>query len=588
MSEREGSQRERELSEARRLDPRAMVTRLLTLTALRNQAGLLVSLLAVFGLRGGFRVAGVVTAVVVIGGITAGRAVLEWLMFSYALDDDRLVVRRGAIRRSLTVVPLDRIRGVDVNASVLQRLLGIAVVRVDAAATGGNRDEATLDAVRRPEAERLRRVLLREVPAGPVLAPGWVPGWPAPPGSPAPGDRPWTEAAARGAGGVGAVGPVPPPAGAVPGWPSTGPPLGAPPGSGAVVPGVPPGWPAGAPGPAGPAAGVAPAAGAEEPVEVLVRLRPTWLLYAPLVGSYLLAPVAAFFAAQQALDDLRIGWLDRAGRLLGGHRSDALLVAAVIVAVLVGAVGAAAVSNWGFTLSRRGGALVSERGLLSRRQVSLELARIRGYALVEPMLLRAAGAARLLALVTGLGGENSRRGQLLPLAPAGVAREVAARAVFPFTAALRRHPAAARRRRLVRAVVPWLLLAVPLALLHLWPAVAAAGALAALGVPLGLDRYRSLGHALDPAAVSVRSGSLQRRQVFLERRGVVGWRVRQSFFQRRAGLATVTVATGAGARGYDVVDLAAPAAVALIADVTPGEAAALGAGDRLPSHTLES
>jgi len=50
----------------------------------------------------------------------------------------------------------------------------------------------------------------------------------------------------------------------------------------------------------------------------------------------------------------------------------------------------------------------------------------------------------------------------------------------------------------------------------------------------------------------------------------------------------VTVATGAGARGYDVVDLAASAAVALIADVTPGEAAALGAGDRLPGHTLES
>ena len=482
-------------AETRRLDPRVIGTRLVTLSALRNQIGLLVSLLALLGLRGGVRVVGLVGVLVAIGAVSAGRAAVEWLTSSYAIDQDRLVVRRGALRRSLTVVPLDRIRGVDVHATALQRLLGIAVVRVDAAATGGNRDEAVLDAVSRQEAQRLRRVLLREVAAGPV--------------------------------------PVPTPTAAVAGQPAQG--------------------------------------------AVLARLRPGWLVYAPLVGSYLLAPVAAFLAAQQLVDELHIPLPAGVTRLLDGRldgvQPDPLLVAAAVAAVtavcVLGAVATAAVANWGFTLTRRGPALVSERGLLSRRQVSLERARIRGYALVEPLPLRAVGAARLLALVTGLGGENSRRAQLLPLGPAGVAREVAAVAVLPFTTPLRRHPTAARQRRLARAVLPWLLLAVPLALLHLWPAVAAAGTLAVLGVPLGLDRYRGLGHALDPAAVSVRSGSLRRRQVVLERRGVVGWRIRQSLFQRRAGLATLTVATGAGAGGYDIVDLAAPAAVALIAEVTP-------------------
>ena len=90
---------------------------------------------------------------------------------------------------------------------------------------------------------------------------------------------------------------------------------------------------------------------------------------------------------------------------------------------------------------------------------------------------------------------------------------------------------------------------------RLWPGVAAALVLAALGVPLGLDRYAGLGHALDRRAVSVRSGSLRRRQVVLVRRGVVGWTVRQTLFQRRAGLATVTVATGAGTGGYDAIDV---------------------------------
>ncbi len=525
-------------AEVRRLDPRTLVTRLLTLAALRNQIGLFVSLLAIFGLRGGFRVAGVVAVVATIGGLAAGRAVLEWLLFSYAVDRDRLVVRRGAVRRSLTVVPLDRIRGVDVHASALQRLLGVAVVRVDAAATGGNRDEAMLDVVSRAEAERLRRVLLRQVAVSPVVpAAGPAPGPPVPGAPPVAGPPPW--------------------------------------------PGAPP-WPSRTPA----------AEPAEEPGELLARLRPGWLLYAPLVGSYLVAPVAAFFAIQQFLDDLRIPILDRPGRLLGGRRLDPWLVtgtaAVVLAGCLLGAVATAAVTNWGFTLTRRAGALVTERGLLSRRQVSLELARIRGYALVESLPLRAAGAARLLALVTGLGGENGRRGQLLPLGPARVAREVAAAAVLSFTAPLRRHPAAARRRRLVRAVLPWLLLAVPLAVLRLWPAVAGALALGALGVPLGLDRYRGLGHGLDPAAICVRSGSLRRRQVVLARGGVVGWRVRQSFFQRRAGLATVTVATGAGAGGYHVIDLAAPDAVGLMTAVSPGQLAAVTLPDQghQPGHTL--
>jgi len=105
--------------------------------------------------------------------------------------------------------------------------------------------------------------------------------------------------------------------------------------------------------------------------------------------------------------------------------------------------------------------------------------------------------------------------------------------------------------------------------------VAAALVRAVLGVPLGLDRYAGLGNALDRQAVSVRSGSLRRRQVVLVRRGVVGWTVRQTFFQRRAGLATVTVATGAGTGGYDAVDIDARDAVGLMAEVDPRRVAPL-------------
>jgi putative membrane protein len=474
----------------RRLDARTLVTRLLTLSALRQYWGALLPLAAVLGVRGGFRTTGLVLVVAVVVVVALGGALMEWLRTSYGVQDGRLVVERGLLRRSLTVVPVDRIRGVDVHASALQRLLGIASVRVDAAATGGKEDEAVLDSVSAADAARLRDLLLRETV--PVAA-------------------------------AGAAGPEPP--------------------------------------------------------QLLARFEPRWLLYAPLVGGYLLAPLAAFGALANYADDLRLPLHlrrridDTIGSRPGLVAVLTLLALAVVLAV-IGAVITAAIANWGFTLTRRGGTLVAERGLLSRRQVSLEHDRIRGYALAEPLALRAVRAARLTALVTGLGGGDDdggtgRRGQLLPLGPARVARAVAAAAVVRFDAPLRRHPAAARRRRLVRAVLPWLVPAALFGAFGLWPGLAVALGLALLGIPLALDRYAGLGNAVDAGSVSVRSGSLRRRQVVLARRGVVGATVRQTFFQRRAGLATVTVATGAGSGGYAAVDIGAADAVALLRDIDP-------------------
>ena len=91
-----------------------------------------------------------------------------------------------------------------------------------------------------------------------------------------------------------------------------------------------------------------------------------------------------------------------------------------------------------------------------------------------------------------------------------------------------------------------------------WWGVPVAGAvLAVLGVPLGLGRYAALGHAAGPRSLAVRSGWLLRSHTVLQRRAVIGWQVRQSPFQRRAGLVTVLACVGAGRGGYTAVDMAA-------------------------------
>jgi len=85
----------------------------------------------------------------------------------------------------------------------------------------------------------------------------------------------------------------------------------------------------------------------------------------------------------------------------------------------------------------------------------------------------------------------------------------------------------------------------------------AGAVLTGLGVPLGLARYAATGHATGLWSFAVRSGWLVREHAVLQRRAVVGWQVRQSLFQRRAGLVTVLACVGAGSGGYTARDMAA-------------------------------
>jgi putative membrane protein len=87
---------------------------------------------------------------------------------------------------------------------------------------------------------------------------------------------------------------------------------------------------------------------------------------------------------------------------------------------------------------------------------------------------------------------------------------------------------------------------------------------------LAHDRYRRLGHALTPDYLVLQRNSFRGRRDALQRAGIIGFNTRQTIFQRRAGLVTLTATTAAGKQGYHAVDIPEPVAVALADEAVPG------------------
>jgi putative membrane protein len=134
------------------------------------------------------------------------------------------------------------------------------------------------------------------------------------------------------------------------------------------------------------------------------------------------------------------------------------------------------------------------------------------------------------------------------------------------TGELVHHGPAARRRRYARALGAAAVLAA--AGVTGWatgavPAWAGLGSLILLplGAVLAADRYASLGHRLSDGWLVTRTGSLIRRRSVLSTEGIIGWRIHQSWFQRRQGLVSLAATTAAGRQHYVAHDI--PAATAL-------------------------
>lgn len=330
--------------------------------------------------------------------------------------------------------------------------------------------------------------------------------------------------------------------------------------------------------------------GAESPPgRVLARWRPSWLRYAPLSFSGLVMIGAAIGLGFQSGLAMRLqeSGVTQAG-VEAARRSGVIVVVAVAGGLLVvTSVVLAVLFSWltyGNLVLRRdppadsgsAGVLHLRHGLLRVREHTFDMARFRGGTLREPLLVRGLRGARLDAIMTGVHGEGESS-VLLPPCPSGTAAAVLADLMDTSDAPappLRRHGPAATRRRWTRAmalpaVTAVLLLATaPATTVPGWAWVAWAVVTAGCA-GLAADRARSLGHRVDGGWLVSRAGSLERRRDCLSCPGIVAWTVRQTLFQRRAGVATLIAATAAGRKHYRVLDIPADLAWSVAATASP-------------------
>jgi hypothetical protein len=108
-------------------------------------------------------IAAVVVAVtwkpIAVPGVLVLGAVVFWIQrrrfhaWGYAERDDDLLIRRGVMFSRLSVIPYGRMQFIEVTAGPLDRMFGLATVKMHTAAVASN---ARIPGLERAEAERLR------------------------------------------------------------------------------------------------------------------------------------------------------------------------------------------------------------------------------------------------------------------------------------------------------------------------------------------------------------------------------------------------------------------------------------------------
>lgn len=93
----------------------------------------------------------------VYGLIALPAIVLQYLRFSYRITPREIVIQSGVLNRKNRSIPLERVQNIQIEQSLLPRLLGAAKVKIETA--GSSSTEGVLEYVSRSEAQTIRQAV---------------------------------------------------------------------------------------------------------------------------------------------------------------------------------------------------------------------------------------------------------------------------------------------------------------------------------------------------------------------------------------------------------------------------------------------
>ena len=427
---------------------------------------------------------------------------LSWWRFVFVVTDGELRVSRGVLSEEKLSIPLNRVQTVSLEQGLLHQILNLMSVAVDTA--GSTTTEFKFDALERRRAEALQQVVSQHRSNAAVIVDAAVP---------------------------------------------------------AGVPDVP-----SAPPPTGPRGiGPAPPTVIDASTEVIARrsvgdLVKIGLSSWPWAGLVVIAPLLAGLGELSELTDVpfledlaeRADSLGRDGALDVPIPTLAASAAAFLVVVTLAGWGLQVVrsiiTNWELTLTRNvsaaGDSLRRDAGLFNRTSLAANLGRVQGVRSAQSPMQRWFGIRRVVLSITGeadlgIPGSSDAEFDRIESLVFDSARPVADRIVSRAWVLLE------ARNRALSLIAPTAIVGVLFgwwALLLMVPLVTGAA-----GAYLNWRRYR---WGFTDRRLAVRHGVLVHRTLDVEFVKAQSVDVRQSFFQRRRGLATFRLQTAE--QGFEV------------------------------------
>jgi putative membrane protein len=493
----------------------------------------------------GFEFAAIAALILLGTVITAAYSWLNWLFFRYGISGNDLLIDEGWLVKKRRSIPLARVQGVDIRASVLSRVLGLADVLVQTAGGGDSGAEARIGSIPLGDAEALRARLIGRQAHVSANA------------SDATADDLGTSSEQRLDGADGATMMI-------------------------------------GPDPLGRMSDLRGAFGGAAPAEQAqvfeLKISLGRLVAAGLTSNGPLIAVAATLGlAGQFYEIVDAGQLGEAVSALAVLAIPALIALAVAAFLVVGGVAVAITisRDYGFTVRRTGDRLETEAGLFERRMTSVPVRRIQSVVVESNPLRRLLKLASVTVNTAGFGANEDQEAQgsssaLVPLAKSSEIRLLLHSLLWEAESFATVRPLPTRALRFyvfvptVGAIVAtllaigipwWLLKGEPGfdALVATAPLIVAVAVLVVASTVGGLRAlaWRAAGWGVDDDSLVIRWGSLGIHRSRVGRSRIQSMSIRQNPFQRRAALATLDVASVSGSsqklfsvRNIDVTDAA--------------------------------